>query len=111
MMIKIVIAIAESDSLNLPIQPLVWSVAFGPCLGGIVFFHTSSTPSSNKYMLSIDITFGLSLFFPLKLQEMEQFSVHQPISYVRESPNSMDIKFHSQISSSKTPDDFLRTKY
>lgn len=34
MMIKIVILIAESDSINLPIQPLVWAVAFGPCLGG-----------------------------------------------------------------------------
>lgn len=34
MMIKIVIAIGESDSINLPIQPLVWAVAFGPCLGG-----------------------------------------------------------------------------
>lgn len=34
MMIKIVIVIAESESINLPIQPLVWAVAFGPCLGG-----------------------------------------------------------------------------
>ncbi|XP_055303075.1 P protein-like [Sitodiplosis mosellana] len=34
MMIKIVILIAENESLNLPVQPLVWAVAFGPCLGG-----------------------------------------------------------------------------
>lgn len=36
MMIKIVIVIAESESINLPIQPLVWAVAFGPCLGGTI---------------------------------------------------------------------------
>ncbi|XP_031624818.1 P protein-like [Contarinia nasturtii] len=34
MMIKIVILIAENDSIKLPVQPLVWAVAFGPCLGG-----------------------------------------------------------------------------
>lgn len=35
MMIKIVIMIAENESIELPVQPLVWAVAFGPCLGGI----------------------------------------------------------------------------
>lgn len=34
MMIKIVTLIAEDESINLPIQPLVWAVAFGPCFGG-----------------------------------------------------------------------------
>lgn len=34
MMIKIVLLIAEDESIKLPIQPLVWAVAFGPCLGG-----------------------------------------------------------------------------
>lgn len=34
MMIKVVILIAENESLKLPVQPLVWAVAFGPCLGG-----------------------------------------------------------------------------
>lgn len=34
MMIKIVTRIAEDRDINLPIQPLVWTIAFGPCLGG-----------------------------------------------------------------------------
>lgn len=34
MMIKIVLLIAEDESIKLPMQPLVWAVAFGPCLGG-----------------------------------------------------------------------------
>lgn len=34
MMIKIVLLIAEDESIQLPMQPLVWAVAFGPCLGG-----------------------------------------------------------------------------
>lgn len=34
MMIKVVISLAENETLSLPIQPLVWALAFGPCLGG-----------------------------------------------------------------------------
>lgn len=34
MMIKIVISLSENEQLGLPMQPLVWSLAFGACLGG-----------------------------------------------------------------------------
>lgn len=34
MMVKIVVALSEKSSLGLPLQPLVWALAFGPCLGG-----------------------------------------------------------------------------
>jgi P protein len=34
MMIKIVIDLSENEVLGLPLQPLVWSLALGACLGG-----------------------------------------------------------------------------
>lgn len=34
MMVKIVVALAEKTTLGLPLQPLVWALAFGPSLGG-----------------------------------------------------------------------------
>lgn len=34
MMIKIVISLAENKALGLPLQPLVWAMDFGVCLGG-----------------------------------------------------------------------------
>ncbi|XP_058826333.1 P protein-like isoform X2 [Topomyia yanbarensis] len=34
MMVKIVVALSEKSSLGLPLQPLVWALAFGTCLGG-----------------------------------------------------------------------------
>lgn len=34
MMIKVVISLAEKQELNLFLQPLVWALAFGGCLGG-----------------------------------------------------------------------------
>lgn len=37
MMIKVVVSIAETESIKLPVQPLVWAVAFGPCFGGLYF--------------------------------------------------------------------------
>lgn len=34
MMLKVVVSLAENEALHLPAQPLIWAVAFGPCLGG-----------------------------------------------------------------------------
>ncbi|XP_055916985.1 P protein isoform X2 [Eupeodes corollae] len=34
MMIKIAISLAQNKDLHLPLQPLVWALAFGACLGG-----------------------------------------------------------------------------
>lgn len=34
MMIKIVISLSENEALNLPLEPLVWALALGACLGG-----------------------------------------------------------------------------
>lgn len=34
MMIKVAISLAEKKALNLPLQPLVWALALGACLGG-----------------------------------------------------------------------------
>lgn len=34
MMVKIVVSLAQNTTLDLPLQPLVWALAFGPCLGG-----------------------------------------------------------------------------
>ncbi|XP_058125318.1 P protein-like [Anopheles ziemanni] len=34
MMVKIVVALSGKAYLGLPLQPMVWALAFGPCLGG-----------------------------------------------------------------------------
>lgn len=34
MMIKIVVSLAQNEALGLSIQPLVWALSFGTCLGG-----------------------------------------------------------------------------
>ncbi|XP_031621211.1 P protein-like [Contarinia nasturtii] len=34
MMIRITISLAETKSINLPLQPLIWALSFGACLGG-----------------------------------------------------------------------------
>lgn len=41
MMIKIVISLSENEQLNLPLQPLVWALAMGACLGGMEVFLCS----------------------------------------------------------------------
>lgn len=34
MMVKIVVSLAENKTLNLPVQPMAFALAFGPTLGG-----------------------------------------------------------------------------
>lgn len=34
MMIRVVVSLAENQSLGLPLQPLVWALVFGTSLGG-----------------------------------------------------------------------------
>lgn len=46
MMIRIVTALAQNNELKLPLQPLVWALAFGACMGGKrtweIFFQSQS---------------------------------------------------------------------
>ncbi|XP_066999019.2 P protein [Anabrus simplex] len=34
MMVRIVVSLSQKSDINLPLQPLVWALAFGACLGG-----------------------------------------------------------------------------
>lgn len=36
MMVRIVVSLSQNHQLGLPLQPLVWSLAFGLCLGGMI---------------------------------------------------------------------------
>lgn len=37
MMIKIAISLGSNPTLQLPLQPLMWALSFGACLGGAYF--------------------------------------------------------------------------
>lgn len=50
MMIKIVISLSENEDLGLPMQPLVWALAFGACLGGNVTLVASSTKHEISFL-------------------------------------------------------------
>jgi P protein len=52
MMVKIVISLAENEALNLPLQPLVWSLALGACLGGKICVQEVFSDFNNFYFYS-----------------------------------------------------------
>lgn len=37
MMLKVTISLSEKKALNLPLQPLIWALAIGACIGGTIF--------------------------------------------------------------------------
>lgn len=40
MMLKVTISLAEKKALNLPLQPLIWALAIGACIGGTYDLYT-----------------------------------------------------------------------
>ena len=40
MMVKVVVSLVAKETLGLPLEPLVWALAFGPCLGGKYIEYT-----------------------------------------------------------------------
>lgn len=43
MMVRIVCSLAKNEKLSLPLQPLVWALAFGACLGGTFYIERDSS--------------------------------------------------------------------
>ena len=56
MMIRIATNLADNRELNLPLQPLIWALSFGACLGG-TFLHTIKNPSRDLLPESVGSTF------------------------------------------------------
>lgn len=90
MMVKIAISLAENEALGLPLQPLVWSLAFGACLGGKSYFGCRVFSIADK----------ISFFFFIN-QGTEHLLVRQLMLYAPVLPNSMDIVLHLLNTSSK----------
>lgn len=53
MMIKVTISLTEKEALNMPLQPLVWALAFGACLGGKILFKNIINGSFVQNVLNI----------------------------------------------------------
>lgn len=87
MMVKITISLAENEALGLPIQPLVWALAFGACLGGKID--------------SILISNALDHFKWSWFQETEHWSALLRTWSVREWPSSTVTGLHSWNTLSK----------
>ena len=61
MMVKITISLAQNSALNLPLQPLVWALAFGACLGGRLILKINNQPclvTADIYLMIVFTTLG-----------------------------------------------------
>lgn len=57
MMVKVAISLAEKKALNLPLQPLVWAMAFGACLGGMCFYGAVVETTIKELMMEFIVFF------------------------------------------------------
>lgn len=84
MMVKLVTSLVSKSTLDLPLEPLVWSLAFGPALGG----------KQNSSYRTIELC---HIFNHLLLQAMGPSMALQPMLFQLVLPNSMAIRFHLRV--------------
>lgn len=61
MMIRICISLSQTSTLNLPLQPLIWALSFGACLGGKYHFVIGR----NIFQLNFNFSKKFIRIFPL----------------------------------------------
>lgn len=83
MMVKIAISLAEKKALNLPLQPLVWALAFGACLGGLLISQSQHNNTLHSIFSNTD---QLSY-----LQVMERWLALRRMLFVRVLQSNMAI--------------------
>uniref|UniRef100_A0A1A9WKN0 Citrate transporter-like domain-containing protein n=1 Tax=Glossina brevipalpis TaxID=37001 RepID=A0A1A9WKN0_9MUSC len=75
MMVKLVISLVTKTSLNLPLEPLVWALAFGPALGGNGTLYGASANVisagiAEQHGYKISFTRYLRIVFPMMLTQI-----------------------------------------
>uniref|UniRef100_A0A1I8P8M4 Citrate transporter-like domain-containing protein n=1 Tax=Stomoxys calcitrans TaxID=35570 RepID=A0A1I8P8M4_STOCA len=75
MMVKVVVSLVAKESLGLPLEPLVWALAFGPCLGGNGTLYGASANVlsagiAEQHGYKISFTRYLKIVFPMMLGQI-----------------------------------------
>lgn len=75
MMVKVVVSLVAKESLGLPLQPLVWALVFGCCLGGNGTLYGASSNvlsagSAEQHGYKISFTRYLKFAFPMMIGQV-----------------------------------------
>ncbi|KAM7353323.1 hoepel2 [Cochliomyia hominivorax] len=87
MMVKVVVSLVAKETLGLPLQPLVWALAFGPCLGGNGTLYGASANVlsagiAEQHGYKISFTRYLKIVFPMMLGQITIITGYLFISHI-----------------------------
>ncbi|XP_037960681.1 P protein [Teleopsis dalmanni] len=87
MMVKVVISLVAKESLGLPLHPLVWALAFGPCLGGngTLYGASSNVISAGiaeQHGYKISFTRYLKIVFPMMLGQITIITAYLMVAHI-----------------------------
>uniref|UniRef100_A0A1A9UPJ7 Citrate transporter-like domain-containing protein n=1 Tax=Glossina austeni TaxID=7395 RepID=A0A1A9UPJ7_GLOAU len=87
MMVKLVTSLVSKSTLDLPLEPLVWSLAFGPALGGNGTLYGASANVisagiAEQHGYKISFTRYLRIVFPMMLAQITTITGYLFISHI-----------------------------
>ncbi|XP_073825258.1 hoepel2 [Musca autumnalis] len=87
MMVKVVVSLVAKETLGLPLEPLVWALAFGPCLGGNGTLYGASANVlsagiAEQHGYKISFTRYLKIVFPMMLGQISIITGYLFVSHI-----------------------------
>ncbi|KAI8125011.1 hypothetical protein FF38_06800 [Lucilia cuprina] len=87
MMVKVVVSLVAKETLGLPLEPLVWALAFGPCLGGNGTLYGASANVlsagiAEQHGYKISFTRYLKIVFPMMLGQITIITGYLFVSHI-----------------------------
>ncbi|TMW50304.1 hypothetical protein DOY81_004624 [Sarcophaga bullata] len=87
MMVKVVVSLVAKETLGLPLEPLVWALAFGPCLGGNGTLYGASANVlsagiAEQHGYKISFTRYLKIVFPMMVGQITIITGYLFVSHI-----------------------------
>ncbi|XP_055837395.1 P protein [Episyrphus balteatus] len=87
MMVKLVVSLVAKDTLDLPLQPLVWALVFGCCLGGNGTLYGASANvlsagMAEQHGYKISFTRYLKFAFPMMIGQVALITAYLMVAHI-----------------------------
>ncbi|XP_055917828.1 P protein-like [Eupeodes corollae] len=87
MMVKVVVSLVAKDTLGLPLQPLVWALVFGCCLGGNGTLYGASANvlsagTAEQHGYKITFTRYLKFAFPMMIGQVAVITSYLMVAHI-----------------------------
>lgn len=89
MMVRIATNLSKNNELDLPLQPLIWALVFGACMGGryycfylFMIIDQQRRDTDDFVVINVQISFGGLASFTIKIRGHDCIIVYDIINFI-----------------------------